>query len=200
MFYRPGLDPHGLPHDPFKACVVPRPIGWISSLSPEGVANLAPFSFFNAVASNPPTVVFATNGRGPAGVKDTRSNCERQGEFVVNLASYDLRSQVSESSAAVGPEVDEFDLAGLHKQPAVCVAPPRVTESPIHLECKYHQTVVLPGDDNYLVIGVVVGIHIDERVLTDGLVDIAKLRPLSRLGYLDYAVTDEVFAIRRPKA
>ncbi len=202
MFYRPH-EPHGLPHNPFKSCVVPRPIGWITSYSPEGVLNLAPFSFFNAVSSDPPFVVIGVNGRQPHGPKDTVTNIEATGEFVCNLATWDLREAMNKTSAPAPAEVDEMAYAGLSPEPSELVKPPRVAESPIHLECEHHQTVDLPSDDpegrNATVFGRVVGIHIDESVLTDGLVDTAKLRPIARLGYMDYAVVDEVFTMMRPQ-
>lgn len=199
MFYDPHTKSSGLPRDPFKSCLVPRPIGWISTLSRDGVVNLAPYSFFNGVSSSPPVVMFSSNGPGPAGGKDSRRNCEETGEFVVNLATWDLREQVNATSAAFSPEVDELAEVGLTPAPARLVRPPRVLESPIHLECTYLKTVDLPGDDNALVLGEVVGVHIDERVLTGGLVDMAKLRPIARLGYMDYCVVDEVFSMQRPK-
>ncbi|MXX21806.1 MAG: flavin reductase family protein, partial [Rhodospirillales bacterium] len=113
MFYRTDVNDHGLPHDPFKACVVPRPIGWISTMSPAGVHNLAPYSFFNGVATAPPMVMFASNGRQPHGAKDSLANVEETGEFVANLATWDLREAMNRSSAPLGPDVDEFAFAGL---------------------------------------------------------------------------------------
>jgi len=201
MFYRPH-EPHGLPHNPFKSCVVPRPIGWITSYSASGVLNLAPFSFFNAVSSDPPFVVIGVNGRQPHGPKDTVTNIEASGEFVCNVATWDLREAMNKTSAAAPAEVDEMSYAGLTPAPSELVRPPRVAESPIHLECTFHTTVDLPVDDpegrNATVFGRVVGIHVDESVLTDGLVDMAKLRPIARLGYMDYAVVDTVFTMMRP--
>jgi len=201
MFYRPQ-EPHGLPHNPFKSCVVPRPIGWITSYSASGVLNLAPFSFFNAVSSDPPFVVIGVNGRQPHGPKDTVTNIEASGEFVCNVATWDLREAMNKTSAAAPAEVDEMSYAGLTPAPSELVRPPRVAESPIHLECTFHTTVDLPVDDpegrNATVFGRVVGIHVDESVLTDGLVDMAKLRPIARLGYMDYAVVDTVFTMMRP--
>ena len=203
MFYRPG-EPHGLPHNPFNALVVPRPIGWISSLDGRGRANLAPYSFFNAVAYFPPQVIFAGTGAHSAGgLKDSVKNIEETGEFVCNLATEDLAQAMNLSSAAAPRETDEFELAGLTKAPAREVAPPRVAESPAHLECRLVRVVELETTDavaapNRLVIGRVVGIHIDDAVLTDGRVDYAKLQPLARLGYMDYAPVREVFEMTRP--
>lgn len=204
MFYEPRTGDHGLPHDPFKACVVPRPIGWISSLGANGQVNLAPYSFFNGVASDPPVVMFSSNGMAARPTKDTLRNCEETGEFVCNIATWELREAMNRSSAPVPRETDEFNHAGLEREPARLVQPPRVKAAPIHLECRYIRTVelpcTLPGGRNALVIGEVIGIHIRDEVLTDGLVDMAKLRPIARLGYMDYTRVDYVFSMTRPKA
>jgi flavin reductase (DIM6/NTAB) family NADH-FMN oxidoreductase RutF len=203
MFYDTRTGQHGLARNPFKACVVPRPIGWISTLSAEGVANLAPYSFFNGVAGEPPMVMFASNGRKPDGPKDSITNCEATGEFVANMATWDLRDAMNLSSTPAPANLNEMELAGLAMAPSVLVKPPRVEAAPIHLECLHHQTVELPSDDpegrNAMVIGRVIGIHIDESVLTDGLVDMAKVRPIARLGYMDYTRVDLVFSMLRPK-
>jgi flavin reductase (DIM6/NTAB) family NADH-FMN oxidoreductase RutF len=203
MFYRPG-EPHGLPHNPFNALVVPRPIVWISSLDAAGRANLAPYSFFNAVAYVPPQVVFAGTGPHAAGgLKDSVDNIEATGAFVCNLASEELAQAMNLTSATAPREIDEFELAGLTKAPSVVVAPPRVAESPAHLECELVRVVELETTDpvaapNRLVVARVVGIHIADAVMTDGRVDYAKLKPLARLGYMDYAPVREVFAMNRP--
>jgi flavin reductase (DIM6/NTAB) family NADH-FMN oxidoreductase RutF len=201
MFYE-TKDHHGLPHDPFKSCVMPRPIGWLTTLSKDGVVNLAPFSFFNGMSSNPPVVVAGVNGRQPHGPKDTVTNCRDTGEFVFNMATWDLREAMNLTSASLPAEVDEMALAGLTPAPCKLVKPPRVKESPINLECKVLQFVDLPCDDpeasNTAIFGQVVGIHIADSVLTDGLVDTAKVRPIARLGYMDYCVVEEVFPMRRP--
>ncbi len=201
MFYE-TKDHHGLPHDPFKSCVVPRPIGWLTTVSKDGVVNLAPFSFFNGMASNPPVVVAGINGRQPHGPKDTLTNCRDTGEFVANMATWDLREAMNLTSASLPAEVDEMALAGLTPAPSKLVKPPRVAESPINLECKVLQFVDLPSDDpeskNTAVFGHVVGIHIADSVLRDGLVDTAKIKPVARLGYMEYAVIREVFEMRRP--
>ena len=204
MFYETDDNRHGLPHDPFKSCVIPRPIGWISTLSAQNVVNLAPYSFFNGVASAPPMVMFASNGPAANPTKDTLANCAETGEFVFNMATWDLREAMNRSSAPVGAEADEFELANLEKAPSVLVKPPRVKASPIHMECQVHQIVDLPCTDpkgrNAMVLGRVVGIHIDDAVLTGGLVDMAKLRPIARLGYMDYTRVDLVFDMARPSA
>ncbi|MFQ5534019.1 MAG: flavin reductase family protein [Sphingomonadales bacterium] len=204
MFYQPSKRDHGLKYDPFKSLVVPRPIGWISTISLEGVVNLAPFSFFNAVCHPPPVVMFCANSDDEDRTrKDSRANAEQTGEFVVNLATWELREQMSRSAAAVAPEVDEFDIAGLTQAPSKFVKPPRVAESPAHLECKYLQTVELPRArpalSNAIVLGEVIGVHISEDVLTGGLVDTTKLKPIARLGYGDYAVIENVFTMTRNK-
>jgi len=198
MFYDPRTQPHGLAHNPFNALIAPRPIGWISTLSVDGTANLAPYSYFNAVSSAPPFVMFSSAGR-----KDTQTNIEATGEFVVNMAVADLKDALNLSSAAVAPDVDEFDLAGLAKAACRNVAVPRVAATPVALECVLSQIVQLTARDGTrarsdVIFGEVVGIHISDEVIVDGLVDITRTRPLSRLGYLDYAITDEVFAMPRP--
>lgn len=195
MFYDAVSNAHGLDRDPFMALVSPRPIGWISTLDARGVVNLAPYSFFNAVSTNPHFVMFSSGGR-----KDSQRNAEETGEFVCSLATYDLREAMSRTSKHVDPHVDEMALAGLSPAPSTFVAPPRVAESPVAFECKYWRTIDLPGVDggpgsHAIVLGQVVGIHIDDTALIDGRVDITKLRPIARLGYRDYAVIDEVFEL-----
>ena len=187
-----------LKHDPVKALIAPRPIGWISTLSREGVANLAPYSFFNLVASGPSIVAFSSAGR-----KDSQTNAEQTGEFVCNIASFDQRDAVNSSAATLPPEVDEFALTGLGTLPSQMIKPPRVKGAPAHLECVYLQTVPLFSKDGVrngfdLVLGEVVGVHIDDQFVKEGLVDTAAMRLIARLGYLDYSVTDEVFALKRP--
>ncbi len=202
MFYDTRSGDHGLPHNPFKSCIVPRPIGWITKLSADGVVNLAPYSFFNGVASDPPMVMFASGGRAPSGPKDSVTNCEATGEFVVNLATWDLREAMNRTSAALPPTVDEMAEAGLEAAPSRLIKPPRVKAAPIHLECRYHKTVDLPctnpEERNAIVIGEVVGIHISDAVMTDGKVDLAKFQPIARLGYMDYTRIDMTFSMARP--
>ncbi len=197
MFYETETNDHGLKRNPFKALVAPRPIGWISTVSTEGVVNLAPYSFFNSVSDIPPFVMFSASGQ-----KDSQRNAEETGEFVCCLATYDLREHMNATAAGVDPEVDEMDLAGLTPAPSRLVKPPRVAESPVALECKHFKTVQLPapeGGHGYsVVLGHVIGIHIDESVLNEGLVDMRKLRPIARLGYMDYTVVDTVFSMDRP--
>ena len=197
MFYDAIQNDHGFEFDPFKAIVAPRPIGWISSLSAEGVANLAPYSFFNAFSEDPFYVAF---GSGPR--KDSLHNIEATGEFAVNLATFDIREQMNLSSAVVGPHVDEFELARLTKAQCRMIKAPRVAESPVCLECKLHRVVELPDDEgkveNYLTIGRVIGIHIDDRFINNGRVDTAAMRPIARLGYSEYATVQTAWRMRRP--
>lgn len=198
MFYDPRDTAHGLANDPFKSLVVPRPIGWISTLDAEGRVNLAPYSFFNAISADPHYVMFSSDG-----MKDSWRNVETTGEFVCSMATYDLREQMNKTSAPLPSEEDEMAYAGLTPVPSHNVRPPRVGESPVALECRHHQTVRLPGQNGEegrygVVIGEVVGIYIDDAVLVDGRVDVPAIRPVARLGYMDYAVVDAVFTMRRP--
>jgi flavin reductase (DIM6/NTAB) family NADH-FMN oxidoreductase RutF len=199
MHYDPQLRNHGLPHDPFTALVVPRPIGWISTIDAAGVVNLAPYSFFNAVSSRPPFVIF-----GSSNPKDSQNNAEATGEFVVNLATWELREQVNQTSATVPPEVDEAALAGLEMVASVKVRPPRVKRSPVALECVHTQTVPVASRDGRrhpaaIVVGEVVSVYIDDAVIVDGRVDPTKMRPISRLGYMDYGLVEGIFSMQRPR-
>ncbi|MGH7033595.1 MAG: flavin reductase family protein [Stellaceae bacterium] len=201
MFYEPDKNDHGLKHDPFKSIVVPRPIGWISTLSAAGKLNLAPFSQFNNLGYDPPYVMFAAaNFPRLARPKDSVSNAIETGEFVVNMATYALREAVNITSSAVEPDIDEAFLAGLAMEPSVLVKPPRVAASPVHLECRYHCMLALPGrnleQSHYVVVGRVIGVHIRDEVLTaDGRIDILKIRPLARLGYHDYTSVESLFTM-----
>ena len=202
MFYE-TKDHHGLKRNPFKSLIVPRPIGWISSQDGNGVVNLAPYSFFNAVASEPPTVMFSSNGVHSEGsYKDSAKNVQETGEFVCNLATWETREAMNTTSAMVARSVDEFQLAGLTPVPSELVKAPRVKESPVHLECTYLQTVELPSNNpeqaNLVVFGQVIGIHIDDSIITDGMIDMNVFKPIARLGYFDYSVVDNVFSMRRP--
>ena len=268
MFYETEKNDHGLPHNPFKAIVAPRPIGWISTLDKDGKANLAPYSFFNAVCDTPPIVMFSSTG-----YKDSVSNIDATGEFVCNMANLGLKDEMNQTSASVAHEISEFDLAGLEMAASRLVKAPRVAKAVTALECKHLQTLrlktltgefvcnmanlglkdemnqtsasvaheisefdlaglemaasrlvkaprvakavtaleckhlqtlrlkTLTGDDtdSYVVFGQVVGVHIDESVIVDGKVDVTLYKPLSRLGYMDYAVVNEVFQMGRPK-
>lgn len=195
MFYDAMKNDHGFQYDPFKALVAPRPIGWVSTLSKGGQANLAPYSYFNAFSQSPHYVAF---GSGPR--KDSLRNIEATGEFAFNLATYPLREKMNATSAHVAG--DEFELAGLTKASCRLIKPPRVAESPAALECRLYQVVPLPDDegraDNFLVIGRVIGIHIDDRFVHEGRVDTAAMQPIARLGYSEYATVTEAWRMRRP--
>lgn len=204
MFYEPSKNDHGLPHNPFPSLIVPRPIGWITTLSKDGKVNLAPFSLFNGVGYTPPTVIVCPNGRGAGGgQKDTVINVRDTGEFVANMATWDLREQVSKTAATLPPDVNEMEVAGLTAAPCRLVKPPRVAESPVNLECKHIQTVELPSYDPELplnaIFGEVVGVHIKDEVISDGRIDVAKIRPIARLGYMDYTVVDTIFEMAIPE-
>ena len=206
MFYEPK-DGHGLPKNPFNSLVIPRPIGWISSVDGEGNVNLAPYSFFNGVSYRPPTVMFAS-GHGEVeddGMKDSVRNIIETGEFVHNFVTWDVRDAMNLSSATTAKNVDELAAAELTPIPSKVVKPPRVAESPIHFECKLVHHLDLPntiGDSKYTVVfGEVVGVHIADELITDeGRIDIGKLHPVARMGYQDYTeVTAEtVFTLERP--
>ena len=199
-FYQPAQG-HGLPHDPFNAIVGPRPIGWISSQSAAGVLNLAPYSFFNAFNYTPPLIGFASIGR-----KDTLRNIEETGEFVWNLATRPLAEAMNASCAAAPPEVDEFALAGLATAPSRIVGVPRVAASPVSFECKCSQIIRLQGasgdaTNTWLVMGEVVGVHIAQALLRDGIYDTAGSQTILRAGGpADYfeITPDGLFQMRRP--
>ena len=203
MYYQPGITNHGLPRDPFKSCVIPRPIGWISTISREGVHNLAPFSQFQNLTFDPPYVMFASNQNTTGRRKDTVVNTEQTGEFVWNMATYDLREAVNKSAEEVAPDIDEFDMAGVTKAASNTVKPARVAQSPVHFECKYHATVRLPGNGTMgtvdVVFGRVIGIHIKDDVIgPDGRIDVLKIRPIARLGYQDYTSIESIFSMVIP--
>lgn len=200
MYYDPRRNNHGLSHNPMTALVVPRPIGWISTLSRSGVVNLAPYSFFNVVSGAPPFIMFASKPR-----KDSQRNAEETGEFVASMATYDLREAVNASSAELGPAISEPERIGLEMAPCHEVKPPRVARSPVALECKYFKTIELISSDgtrntSSVILGEVVGIHIDDSVIVNGHIDVTRMQPLARLGYMDYCAVNELFAIQRPAA
>ena len=202
MFYETIANRHGLRHDPFKALVVPRPIGWISTVSSAGICNIAPYSFFNAVGESPHFVVFSSSGP-----KDSLLNIAETGEFVCSLATFPLRFNMNMTSAPVPRGVDEFAIGDLVAAPSRLVKPPRVKESPAALECKHWKTVELPPPAkgkaaNFVVFGQVIGIYIDDAFIVDGGVDTGAMRPIARLGYMDYAVVtpETVLSIERPSA
>jgi len=204
MFYRLA-EGHGLPHDPFKALITPRPIGWISTVDAEGRANLAPYSFFNGCGDSPPLVMFAQTGRKsrPEPVKDTIANVRATGEFACSIVSEALKEAMNATSGTQPPEVDEFELAGLTKAPGIAIAAPHVAESPVVLECRAVKVIDdLPNryehTFNIVVIGEVVGVKIDDAVLKDGRLDVLAFNPVARLGYMDYTTVTEVWEMNRP--
>ncbi|HKP25250.1 MAG TPA: flavin reductase family protein [Dongiaceae bacterium] len=205
MNYNPNTDRHNLPLNPFKSCTIPRPIGWLSSISVAGVANLAPYSQWQNLTFDPPMVMFAANQYPDGRRKDTVLNAEMTGWFVWNMATYDLREAVNASASAVASEIDEFTLARVTKAPCVYAPCPRVLESPIHFECRYLSTHRLPGNSPEGTVDVVFAkverIHIrDDAIGNDGKIDVKRLRPIARLGYYDYTVVDHVFEMRIPGA
>jgi flavin reductase (DIM6/NTAB) family NADH-FMN oxidoreductase RutF len=188
MDYDPRSEPHGLAHDPGTCLVVPRPAG---------VVNLAPYSFFNIISTRPPFVMFSSSTR-----KHSQRNAELLGEFVFNLATYDLRSEMNITGSDHPEDISEADVAGLSMVPSRVVKPPRVERSPIALECIYNKTIDLVCSDgkktvNSLVIGEVVNVHIDDSVIVDGNIDMARIRPIARLGYMDYTSVDNIFTMHR---
>lgn len=199
MFYEPRHG-HGLPHNPFNAIVTPRPIGWISTRGANGQDNLAPYSFFNAVAYVPPQVMFASTSAKPDrdGTKDSVANIRETGVFCVNVVEFSMRDAMNATSGPWPKEVDEFDHAVLTREECQTIAAARVAQAPAALECRMTQIVPLAGEANFLVIGEVVGIHMRDDCLVDGMFDITRFRPLARCGYRDYAVVNEVFSLSRP--
>ena len=205
MEYAPGREDCPSPFSPFKSCTVPRPIGWLSTISTGGVHNLAPYSQWQNLTFDPPMVMFAANGYPDGRRKDTVINAEETGWFVWNMATYALRNAVNISAMALGPDEDEFERAGVTK--AGCVEAPgaRVAESPCHFECRYLSTHQLPGNSPVGTVDVVFGrverIHVADNVITpEGKLDIAKIEPLARMGYYDYAVVRDTFEMRIPGA
>lgn len=199
MFYQPK-DGHGLPHNPFNAIVTPRPIGWISSRSADGHDNLAPYSFFNAVAYEPPQVMFASTGNKADRDfgKDSVANIRETGVFACNVVSHALRDAMNASSAALAGDVDEFAHAGLEKAECDTVACSYVVAAPAVLECKLTKIVELPGLSNQVVFGEVTGVRIRDEHLIDGTLDVTTFQPLARLGYRDYSVVKDLFSLTRP--
>lgn len=205
MRYDPTRERSPLPHAPFKALTVPRPIGWLSTRSADGVANLAPYSQWQNLTFDPPIVMFAANRHAGGVPKDTVRNAEATGWFVWNMATWDLREAVALSAAPFAPEVDEFERAGLRQVSAELCDIPMVADSPAHYECRVIDVHRLAGRTPETAVDVVYGaverLHLDDAALTaDGRVDIGRIRPIARMGYFDYAVIDETFEMRVPGA
>lgn len=199
MFYRPE-DGHGLPHNPFNALITPRPIGWISTRSAEGVANLAPYSFFNGVAYVPPQVMFATtSGKADQDVgKDSLANIRETGVFCVNIVAEAAQDAMNASSETLPKDIDEFAHAGVAKADCTTIACDRVADAPAAMECRMTQIVQVEGETNYVVFGEVTGFHLRDDCIVNGKFDATVYRPLSRMGYRDYSVIQDVFELSRP--
>ncbi len=199
MFYKPE-DGHGLKHNPFNAIVTPRPIGWIATRGTDGQDNLAPYSFFNAVAYVPPQVMFASTSAKPDrdGTKDSVANIRETGVFCVNIVEYAMRDAMNLTSGPWPRETDEFTKAGIDRTECSEIACSRVSAAPANLECRMTQIVKLEGEANYLVLGKVVGVHLRDDCVADGIFDILKYQPLTRLGYRDYSRITELFSLARP--
>ena len=203
MYYETDKNDHGLRYNPLKACVVPRPIGWISTLDAAGKVNVAPFSFFNLLSYDPPFVMFsAGTHEGDGGTKDTVANIQATGEFVYNMATWAQKDQMNSTAMIIDRVVDEMAASGLEPEPSRLVRPLRIKGSPVQFECRLHQVVNLPGrkptSQHHVVIGHVVAVHIDDRALTpDGRVDVLAMRPIARLGYQDYVVVNDTFQMEK---
>ena len=199
-----GMRPAPLTHNPFNALVMPRPIGWISTVSAEGTLNLAPYSYFNGISADPPYVMFAPNAQGPGALKDTFRNLAEVPEFVVSVVSEADGVAMNASSQMFAPEIDEFSACGIEKVASQLVRPPRVASAPAALECRVYRIVPLPagsdGRESHVVIGAVVGIFIADDMIVDGRVDERRMAPLTRLGYMNYGTLGEVFAMARPSS
>ncbi|MDW3222556.1 MAG: flavin reductase family protein [Paracoccaceae bacterium] len=199
MFYRPQ-DGHGLPHNPFNAIVSPRPIGWISTRTAQGHNNLAPYSFFNGVSYTPPQVMFAsTSYKDDQGdTKDSVANVRETGVFCVNIVEYTMRDAMNASSEMLPKETDEFAIAGVAPVECSEIDCARVAQAPASLECRMTQIIAIEGQNNFVVFGEVVGVHIRDNTLVDGRFDVRTFQPLSRLGYRDYTRVTELFELARP--
>jgi flavin reductase (DIM6/NTAB) family NADH-FMN oxidoreductase RutF len=202
MFFIPGThSEHGLTHSPLKALISPRPIGWISSVSADGVANLSPYSFFNAIAELPPMVMFISapdaRAENKNGQKDSLANILETREFGVNIVGRKQAKQMVKSSQLVGANIDEFDHAALTKMAGQKISAPLVAGAPAHLECVYYDHIDLPengnGSHSVMVLGHIVGIHIDDNMVENGRVDVTRFQPVSRLGYMDYANITDIY-------
>ncbi|MDW7677753.1 MAG: flavin reductase family protein [Bacillota bacterium] len=206
MFYEPSKNNHGMERNPFKSCTVPRVIGWISTKNEDGTDNVSPYSQFTNLTFDPPMVMFSANQNVFGDRKVTVKNIERTGEFVYNIVPYELREEMNRSSIAEIPEgvTDKFEYAGVGRTKSEFVNVARVAESPIQYECKYVQTIRLPGNDTLatidLIIGEVIGIHIsDEFITAEGKVDLGRIQPVARLGYFDFTVINNSFEMKPPQ-
>ena len=199
MFYEPK-DGHGLPYNPFNALVTPRPIGWISTHDGQGHDNLAPYSFFNAVAYVPPQVMFSSTGvkEDQDETKDTVANIRQTGVFCVNIVGKEMLDAMNISSTSVDRDVDEFARAGLDKISCTTIECPRIANIPAALECKMTQIVRLDGPTNFVVFGEVTGIYMNDAYIEDGKFGVSKFTPVGRMGYRDYTVAETIFELRRP--
>ncbi len=199
MFYEPK-DGHGLPHNPFNALITPRPIGWISTRGADGSENLAPYSFFNGAAYEPPQVMFASTAAKADREKgkDSVGNILDTGVFCVNIVEYGMRDVMNITSEAFPREVDEFERAGLEREECKTIPCSRVVAAPANMECKLVKAVDLPGAANVVVFGEVTGIHLRDECLVDGIFDVTTFQPLARLGYRDYSAVRELFSLARP--
>ncbi|MGY6632388.1 MAG: flavin reductase family protein [Alkalilacustris sp.] len=199
MFYRPQ-DGHGLPHNPFNAIVAPRPIGWISTRGADGADNLAPYSFFNAVAYVPPQVMFASTSAKPDrdDTKDTVANIRDTGVFCVNIVARAAAEAMNRTSGPWPRDTDEFTDAAIARADCETIACARVADAPAALECRLTEVVRLRGAHNFLVLGEVTGVHMRDDCVVDGRFDITRFEPLARLGYMDYTAVTEVFSLVRP--
>jgi flavin reductase (DIM6/NTAB) family NADH-FMN oxidoreductase RutF len=199
MFYRPQ-DGHGLAHNPFNAIVAPRPIGWIATRGADGAENLAPYSFFNAVAYVPPQVMFASTSAKPdrGDTKDSVANIRETGVFCVNVVEYAMRDAMNQTAGPWPRETDEFAHAGIDRVACETIPCSRVAGAPAALECRVTQIVTLQGAANFAVFGEVMGIHLRDDCVIDGMFDVTRFSLLARLGYRDYAVIRESFTLDRP--
>ena len=199
MFYRPE-NGHGLPHNPFNAIIAPRPIGWISTRGADG-DNLAPYSFFNAVAYAPPQVMFAstTAKADRPDMKDSLAHIVESGVFCVNIASAAMKQQMSDSSATLPAGISEFEAAGIASAECDTINCPRVADAPASLECRMTQVQRLAGQANWLVLGVVTGVHLRDDCIREGRFDLSRDGWLARMGYRDYVAVHETFELERPE-
>lgn len=202
MFYDTTSNNHDLPYNPLKGCIVPRPIGWITSMDQEGIVNLAPYSYFNAICDKPPMIMFSSSNKEHGQKKDTLRNIESTKEFVVNIATYGQRDFVNLSSSPLPHGMSEIERFKIETVPSTIVKPPRVKDSCIHLECRYVKTVDLDFDEHStsskMAIGHIVGVHIRDDLIVNGKVDLSSSQVIARLGYDEYTIIERIFKMSRP--